>query len=216
MGLVQQSTRLSLCAQLLTLLFGVAILAVPVNEEYEYRNDVLAILYVEGASQLVELAYYSIAVGCFFGRILTWTRYIDWFISTPVMIVSTAMFLLHRQGKDPLLALRMQDPLVVMSICLNQLMLSFGLCIELGSVGKLKGVVLGSSAFIASYAFLGQRVDGTDTMSVVLFFAIFFVWSLYGVAALFSYVPKNVSYNALDIVSKNFYGIFVGVYLVTR
>ena len=37
----------------------------------------------------------------------------------------------------------------------------------------------------------------------------FIVWSLYGVAATFKPNEKNVSYNVLDIISKNFYGLFI-------
>jgi len=214
--LVQKTTRLSLAAQLLTLLFGIASVFAPTNNEYKYRNEVIAILYVEGASQVIEFVYYTIAVGCFYGKIQTWTRYIDWYISTPTMIVSTAMFFQLRKQQDVFSILRFENPLVVMSICLNQLMLSIGLCAELNIVRPCVGVTLGFLPFIASYTFLGQVLDDEDAMSIILFFVIFFVWSLYGIAALFPYTPKNVSYNALDIVSKNFYGIFVGVYLFTR
>ena len=32
---------------------------------------------------------------------------------------------------------------------------------------------------------------------------------MYGVSATFDVVTKNISYNLLDIVSKNFYGLFI-------
>ena len=35
------------------------------------------------------------------------------------------------------------------------------------------------------------------------------VWSLYGVAALMPADIKNISYNLLDIVAKNFYGLYL-------
>ena len=35
------------------------------------------------------------------------------------------------------------------------------------------------------------------------------VWGLYGVAAMTDLKTKNISYNILDIVSKNFYGLFI-------
>ena len=35
------------------------------------------------------------------------------------------------------------------------------------------------------------------------------IWSLYGVAAVLPTIPKNLSYNVLDIISKNFYGLFI-------
>jgi bacteriorhodopsin len=37
------------------------------------------------------------------------------------------------------------------------------------------------------------------------------VWGLYGVAAMFSPVWKNTAYNILDVLAKNFYGIFLSI-----
>ena len=37
----------------------------------------------------------------------------------------------------------------------------------------------------------------------------FSVWSLYGVAALLPALQKNIGYNVLDLIAKNFYGIFI-------
>ena len=35
------------------------------------------------------------------------------------------------------------------------------------------------------------------------------IWSLYGVAAMFPTIIKNIFYNILDIISKNFYGLYL-------
>jgi hypothetical protein len=43
----------------------------------------------------------------------------------------------------------------------------------------------------------------------------FVVWGLYGVAAALADVPKNVMYNAIDVVSKNGFGLFIFVYALT-
>ena len=37
----------------------------------------------------------------------------------------------------------------------------------------------------------------------------FVIWTLYGIAFLFNYKYRNVSYNILDIFSKNFYGLYI-------
>jgi len=46
-----------------------------------------------------------------------------------------------------------------------------------------------------------------------IFFLMFFIWGLYGIAAIFNYKIKNTFYNILDIFSKNFFGLFLS-YLV--
>jgi bacteriorhodopsin len=42
------------------------------------------------------------------------------------------------------------------------------------------------------------------------------IWALYGVAALFQPVLKNAAYNVLDVISKNFYGIFLSILIYSK
>ena len=42
-----------------------------------------------------------------------------------------------------------------------------------------------------------------------IFLLMTIVWSLYGVAAMFPTIIKNLSYNILDVISKNFYGLYL-------
>ena len=54
-----------------------------------------------------------------------------------------------------------------------------------------------------------------DSVSTSLFAIMYAVWGLYGVAAAFPDDQKNIAYNGLDIVSKNFYGVFLFAYSLT-
>ena len=217
MNLVKRTAQLSLLVQLLS---GVATLAsffVPAPQNYKYTNDLYTILGIEGTSQGIEFLYYSVVVLCFNGNIVTWTRYIDWYISTPVMLVSTAMFLEHRkQGRIlDVVDIRI-SPTMYIALALNALMLSFGLAMELGTIPRFVGLAMGGLSFVGTFTFLGMLVDANDAISSWLFYVMYGVWGLYGVAASLSYVSKNIMYNFLDIVSKNFYGVFLFVYLMTR
>ena len=78
------------------------------------------------------------------------------------------------------------------------------------SIGLPCGFVLLAASFGVMATFLES-----DGMSIALFVAMLFVWALYGVAAAFSYKPKNIAYNVLDIVSKNFYGVLLTIYALT-
>ena len=217
MSLVKRTAQLSLAVQLLA---GVATLTsffVSAPQNYEYTDDLYTILGIETASQVVEFLYYFIAVVCFGGNISTWTRYIDWYISTPVMLVSTAMFFEHRKQSRILDVVDVRiSPDMYIVLALNALMLSFGLVMELDVIPRVTGLALGGFSFVGSYTFLAMFVDAGDAMSLWLFYIIYGVWGLYGVAAAMPYVSKNVMYNLLDIVSKNFYGLFLFVYLMTR
>ena len=46
-----------------------------------------------------------------------------------------------------------------------------------------------------------------------LFAFLVIVWSLYGVSAMMPLVQKNTAYNILDIIAKNFYGLFIYYYI---
>ena len=217
-SLVRGTTKASLAVQFVT---GVALLSaffLPLSGEGKGQEEVYAIIVVETASQVIELLYYAISVFCFGGRVSTWTRYIDWYISTPTMLFSLALFFSHRDstfpGTDLLSILNsVLVPDTSIFIALNWLMLSFGVSVELGVLPRAVGLASGGMALTGSFSFLARSVNEDDVLSLVLLYSTFVVWFMYGFAAALSYVPRNVTYNVLDVVSKNFYGIFLTVYL---
>ena len=177
-------------------------------------GDLQTILAFEFSSQVVEFLWYLVVV-CRDREIRTWTRYLDWVVSTPVMLTSTALFFQLRQGEE-LLAV-VESPALWLCLGLNWLMLAFGLLMEVSpNVSRFAGLALGGAAFVGSFTMLSRFVDAADTLSLGLYASMYGVWGLYGVAAALPHVPKNVSYNALDIVSKNFYGVFLFVYALTQ
>ena len=177
----------------------------------QYRDDIQLIFILELISQCVEFLWYTTIV--FIHRdIKTWTRYIDWFLSTPVMLVSIAFFFRHRSGDS--LVLIFEHASIYLLLTANMVMLVFGYLVEIETLTKVAGLLLGNVAFITSFALLGTYVQGSDATSVVLYFFTYGVWALYGVAATLDDVSKNVSYNILDIISKNFYGVFITLYVL--
>jgi bacteriorhodopsin len=181
--------------------------------ENERGRQLRAVLVLEFASQLVELTYYLLVV-LSFRRIVTWTRYLDWYVSTPVMLLSTALFFRHRRGA-PLLPDALEEASLYGVFGLNALMLSFGFAVEVHALPRPFGLVCGTAALAGSFVMLRRQMDATDDLSEGLYWAMFVVWALYGVAAALDDVRKNVAYNALDVVSKNFYGVFLFVYVVS-
>lgn len=93
----------------------------------------------------------------------------------------------------------------------NFLMLMFG---YLGEIGKINLYIANAIGFIffglTFYTIWNTYVKGsTVTINHQLFNFMFVVWALYGVAALMSPILKNIGYNFLDIIAKNFYGLFI-------
>lgn len=211
--LVQRTARLSLAIQFVAGALSLAAFASPVKYDDPVVMDVVIILLIESIAQVIEFAYYLVAVLRYQGRIATWTRYIDWFLSTPVMLASTAMFFVHRDGGR--IRRAVQWPSLYISLAFNALMLAIGLAVELGVLPRVGGVAAGSFALVASFLSLSTLLDTSDPFSIVVFCFNLVTWAFYGVAALLGVVGRNVAYNLLDVVSKNFYSLVLSVYVFT-
>lgn len=209
-GLVYSSAVASLVAQVLLGIFTSLGLLIAVPDKF--RDDLTPIYILELSSQAVEFLWYT-AIVCVYKEITTWTRYLDWFFSTPVMLFSTVLFFLHRT--DTNYDVFLESGSIYMIVMFNWLMLSFGFAIETNTIPQVVGLVGGSTLLIATFSVMATYIDRHDTVSLSLYSIMFLVWGLYGVAAAFPYEPKNVAYNVLDIVSKNFYGVFLTVYSFT-
>ena len=208
--LVYRSAVASLAVQVIVGTVTLAGLFVPLSKQ-EKEEDLRLIFGLELGSQLIEFVYYLLVV-CRFRTILTWTRYLDWVISTPIMLVSTALFFRHRRGQSAA-GVWNENGALWAALGLNWLMLAFGFTLEVSrALPPVLSLALGGAAFVGSFTSLARCVDGDDAVSVGLFGAMYVVWALYGVAAALNDVPKNVAYNALDVVSKNFYGVFLFAY----
>lgn len=208
MSLVYRTAVLSLVVQLAIAGATTAGFFVPIRAES--RDDLQIIFALELGSQVIEFVWYLVVV-CRQREIGTWSRYIDWVVSTPIMLLSTAMFFSFRRGLGVVGIF--EDPWVYASLAFNWAMLAAGFALERGGVPRWLGLGLGGAFLVGTFTSLATLLASpTDDVSAGLFIAMYAVWSLYGVAAALPYTPKNVGYNALDIVSKNFYGVFLLVY----
>ena len=90
----------------------------------------------------------------------------------------------------------------------NGLMLLFGYLGETNILPKYLSISIGFVFFYLSFSIVYEYSKTTD-ISKKLFYFLTIVWGMYGVSATFDVVTKNISYNLLDIVSKNFYGLFI-------
>lgn len=207
---VYRSAVLSLTVQvLLGVVTGIGLL-IPVPAHA--REDLQPIFILELVSQAIEFAWYALVV-LRYREIVTWTRYADWFFSTPTMLVSTVLFFLHRSDTD--YSVFVPSGRFAMIITLNALMLAFGFAIESDAFPKGAGILLGTVMLAATFRTMATFLPPDDGLSIGLFTTMAVVWALYGVAAALAYAPKNIAYNLLDIVSKNFYGLFLTVYAIT-
>jgi amino acid permease len=91
----------------------------------------------------------------------------------------------------------------------NLLMLLFGYLGETNVISNYISIPIGFIFFIKSFEVIYKNYANKTLQGEKLFLFLTIIWGLYGVAATFTANLKNVSYNVLDIVSKNFYGLYI-------
>lgn len=187
-----------------------------INIELNSKDELLKdLLKVELGVQIIEFLFYIWLVFYFSkaSRNITPFRYIDWAITTPLMLITLSAFLHH----DGTTSNRLSDFLsnhkgsVITIVLLNAAMLLFGLVGELGFLNPYLSTALGFIPFVLNFKYIKDTFlpSNEDKSKNALFYWFFFFWALYGVFAVMNYTTKNTGYNILDIFAKNFFGLFL-------
>lgn len=135
---------------------------------------------------------------------ITQYRYVDWSITTPLILL---VILLFYNGENSI------DYKTYLSLIgLNAGMLYTGYLGETGAIQKMTGGILGFLFFGAMLAlFYSCCIPGNR--SPIVFYAFALIWTLYGVAY---YIEdeetKNISYNVLDVIAKAIFGVVLWSY----
>lgn len=198
------------------------------------------ILTIELSIQIIEAIFYVWLVS----RIkssdsgITKYRYIDWFITTPTMLITLMAYLNHNKytsdtGNGVLdvpysteKSYRIWDFLsdnksdILAVVGLNSLMMIIGLVGELGWAPMTFTAAIGFIPFIAYFRRIWNKYVADQPGAQLGHFKIIFwyfvgFWSLYGVAAFLPHTPKNIMYTVLDIFAKNILGIIL-VYIIWK
>lgn len=180
--------------------------------------DVRHILNLETCISIVAGYFYSVFLAQIEGYAkddipvdwtdITKTRYIDWTISTPLMLYVLCIVLssnIHQ--KIPL-------TLLLSVIALNYVMLYTGYLGEAKVLSRPVATGSGFAAFFAMFYIIYQQfiVPKYVYANNFLFFFFVFFWGLYGLVYLLPETYKNISMNVLDCISKCFVGLGLWVY----
>ena len=220
-AIVESTTKASVIIQLLTGLYGLSGLSVPVAPKDSLLRSVLSLeMLVQG----FELVFYLFFLVGFHLASLAQTRYFDWFITTPVMLFTMSAYFLHQEaeGKKTGEILTIEDIFLLHRSTLveifiwNALMLVFGLLGEVGWISIGAAFSLGTLCLLRSFYLLYSEFAQKSEQGKSLFHILFVLWSGYGIAFLFPVIPKNIGYNVLDILAKNFFGVYLAYQLQTR
>jgi bacteriorhodopsin len=222
--MIYESTLFSIIVQFITGLIDAYGITIPVDDNYTILKQILK---VELGVQTIEFIFYIWLINSIASiKNITIFRYADWFITTPVMLITLMAFLEIKEEQPSDLSNFLSDNKndVIEVVLLNAAMLLFGFLGELIPKYQYILVALGFIPFVAYFYkiyknYLLPNKDNNEVHPVFTrsrifwFFAIF--WAFYGVAALFPYVWKNTSFNILDLFAKNGFGIIL-VYIIAH
>lgn len=224
---VKFTVYLSIFMQVLTGILPLPALFLKTNEKDIVVKDVLkletVVQFVEGLFYIL-VVYFSISIAS-----LATYRYFDWMITTPFMLLSTMIFMEwsnHKNKKNKektnentvitfMDTVKKYKKLFITVGLLNFVMLLFGFLGETNQMPNVLAVILGFIPFAYMFGLMytnfvkdtSERISSKENKN--LFYFMSSIWSLYGVAAFFPANPKNIMYNFLDIIAKNFYGLFL-------
>ena len=136
------------------------------------------------------------------------TRYIDWAMTTPLMLLALSLVLSQNIGKS--ITLRV----ILTIVTLNYIMLYLGYLGETGSMDKLVACILGFVAFFGMFfiMFCEYVLPKSNSSNYILFTVFVSIWLLYGIFYMMTETYKNIGMNILDCLAKCCFGLGIWVY----
>jgi len=180
--------------------------------------EIRHVLNLETCISLVAGYFYSVFLGQIEmyenqGKPIVWadiskTRFVDWSITTPMMLLVLCIVLCHHSGK------KIKLSVFVTILLLNYSMLFMGCLGEFGYLNRLVAFIVGFFPFVAMFwVIYTQFVKPKYSFTNYAFFGVYLVvWSLYGLFYLVEENWKNIGMNILDCIAKCMIGNFLFVY----
>ena len=134
---------------------------------------------------------------------ITITRYIDWSITTPMMLIVLCLVL----GQNTNTSLKL--PVIGSILILNYMMLFTGYLGETGTLVHQTAMIIGFLPFILMFAIIFMIfVKPKYIFANYALFSVFVsIWALYGIVYMFNEEYKNITMNILDCIAKCFVGL---------
>jgi len=138
----------------------------------------------------------------------TKTRYVDWSITTPLMLLALCI-VLSNNSKTVI-----RFPVMLSIVILNYMMLFIGFLGEFNFLPMITASLLGFVPFVIMFyiiyiTFLAPKYNFSN---MVLYGIYASVWALYGIVYMMEDSVKNISMNVLDCIAKCLIGNALFVY----
>lgn len=141
---------------------------------------------------------------------ITETRYMDWSITTPIMLLVLCVVLSNE------IHTHVHLPIMLLIIVLNYAMLCAGYLGEINILDRTTSNILGFIPFFAMFGIIYWKYvkPKYNLVNRALFSFFFLVWSMYGVVYFLEEEMKNIAINILDLFAKCLIGLGLWVYYV--
>ena len=200
MNLVNQTTNLSIIIQALS--------GVYTARSFGKKEPKLLVQAVnlEVFVTIIQFIFYTTLIRNHDIATMAITRYYDWMITTPLMLISMSTYFLYKAGEEGGMIdmLKKYKKQFTKIITFNLIMLIAGYLGEVGYISKEVAFVIGTFAFIMTFTIIYKEMNGAGKG---IFNLITGVWGLYAVAYMLPNTQKNILYNALDLISKNLFAV---------
>ena len=134
-------------------------------------------------------------------------RYVDWSVTTPMMLISLLLTLLYHSGG----MIHLNHLLIVFG--LNYGMLLSGYLGETGKINHILANVVGFIFFSGLYTYIYKIfMKKYSFANIVLFISYVMIWGLYGIVYFLPQDEKMLGYNILDLMAKCLIGLFLWAY----
>jgi bacteriorhodopsin len=139
---------------------------------------------------------------------ITKTRYVDWSITTPLMLLVLCSVLGLNTN------VKVKGLTILSVIILNYMMLYTGYLGEVGQMGRIASMIIGFIPFVILFSiiFIVFVLPKYVYANYVLFSVFVSIWALYGFVYMLSEEYKNIAMNILDCIAKCFVGIGLWMY----
>ena len=214
MNIEKLTFQISVIIQFLGILLVPFGLLIPIKKD---KINLYKCLQLETIVNIIEFISYII-IFYFISKVpdIAFMRYYDWFITTPLLLLSVIIYFYYLQNKEIktindklyLLGSNKYRNKYIKIIIYNLLMLLCGFLGELNIIPKKYSVIIGFIFFVLLFHEL-YTFARNNKESERFFIYFMLLWSLYGISYNFSPQWKNTGYNILDLFSKTFYGLFI-------
>jgi hypothetical protein len=213
--IVNITTKISIYAQFIIGLISITGIRLSLPEKDLILKD---ILILELIVQIIEFCWYYFIIQKLPQEEMAKSRYYDWVITTPIMLITIFSYLLYEEQleKNPNgKPIRLSDILKIHSEAINQIilsnfaMLSIGYLYEIGQVSSKVAFVYGFVFLLNTFNIIYKIAGKKSKKGKFIYSIMFLLWSVYGVAFILPTAIKNSIFNITDLFSKNFFQVYL-------